>query len=82
MDRLILYKLENLITFEDYNALKVKIINVTLTANVATGDSISVNEIPNNAVFVTSFLYNYIKQEKMNIYMITGIYKFLNRTNV
>lgn len=68
MDRLILYKLENLITFEDYNALKVKIINVTLTANVATGDSISVNEIPNNAVFVTSFLYNYIKQEKMNIY--------------
>ena len=61
-------RLENLITFEDYNALKVKIINVTLTANVATGDSISVNEIPNNAVFVTSFLYNYIKQEKMNIY--------------
>ena len=36
-----MYKLENLITFEDYNALKVKIINVTLTANVATGDSIS-----------------------------------------
>ena len=61
-------RLENLITFEDYNALKVKIINVTLTANVATGDSISVNEIPNNAVFVTGFLYNYIKQEKMNIY--------------
>lgn len=61
-------RLENLVTFEDYNALKVKIINVTLTANVATGDSISVNEIPNNAVFVTGFLYNYIKQEKMNIY--------------
>ena len=61
-------RLENLITFENYNALKVKIINVTLTANVATGDSISVNEIPNNAVFVTGFLYNYIKQEKMNIY--------------
>ena len=64
----ILERLENLITFEEYNALKVKIINVTLTANVATGDSISVNEIPNNAVFVTGFLYNYIKQEKMNIY--------------
>jgi len=64
----LLERLENLITFEDYNALKVKIINVTLTANVATGDSISVNEIPNNAVFVTGFLYNYIKQEKMNIY--------------
>nr|DAS42739.1 MAG TPA: hypothetical protein [Caudoviricetes sp.] len=64
----LLDRLENLITFEDYNALKVKIINVTLTANVATGDSISVNEIPNNAVFVTGFLYNYIKQEKMNIY--------------
>lgn len=64
----LLDRLENLVTFEDYNALKVKIINVTLTANVATGDSISVNEIPNNAVFVTGFLYNYIKQEKMNIY--------------
>ena len=64
----IVNRLENLVTFEDYNALKVKIINVTLTANVATGDSISVNEIPNNAVFVTGFLYNYIKQEKMNIY--------------
>ena len=64
----LLDRLENLITFEDYNALKVKIINVTLTANVATGDSISVNEIPNNAVFVTGFLYNYIKQEKMNRY--------------
>lgn len=63
-----LYRLENLITFEDYNALKVKIINVTLTANVATGDSISVNEIPNGAVFITGFLYNYIKQEKTNIY--------------
>ena len=61
-------KLENLITFEDYNALKVKIINVTLTANVAIGDSISVNEIPNSAVFITGFLYNYIKQEKKNIY--------------
>ena len=63
-----LNRLENLITFEDYNALKVKIINVTLTANVATGDSISVNEIPNGAVFITGFLYNYIKQEKTNIY--------------
>ena len=61
-------RLENLITFEDYNALKVKIINVTLTANVAIGDSISVNEIPNSAVFITGFLYNYIKQEKTNIY--------------
>ena len=61
-------RLENLITFEDYNALKVKIINVTLTANVVTGDSISVNEIPNGAVFITGFLYNYIKQEKTNIY--------------
>ena len=64
----LLERLENLITFEDYNALKVKIINVTLTANVATGDSISVNEIPNGAVFITGFLYNYIKQEKTNIY--------------
>lgn len=63
-----MYRLENLITFKDYNALKVKIINVTLTADVAIGDSISVNEIPNSAVFITGFLYNYIKQEKTNIY--------------
>ena len=61
-------KLENLITFENNTALKLKVINVTLTANVATGDSISVNEIPNGAVFITGFLYNYIKQEKTNIY--------------
>ena len=64
----LLDRLENLVTFEDYNALKVKIINVTLMTNVETGDSISVNKIPNGAVFITGFLYSYIKQEKTNIY--------------
>ena len=64
----IVNRLENLVTFEDYNALKVKIINVTLMTNVETGDSISVNKIPNGAVFITGFLYSYIKQEKTNIY--------------
>ena len=63
-----MYRLENLITFEDYNALKVKIINVTLTTNVAIGDSISVEGIPSSCVFVSGFLYNYIKGEKTNIY--------------
>ncbi|ALF16984.1 hypothetical protein [Fusobacterium animalis] len=64
----LLDRLENLITFEDYNALKVKIINVTLTTNVAIGDSISVEGIPSSCVFVSGFLYNYIKGEKTNIY--------------
>ena len=61
-------RLENLITFDNNNALKIKVINVTLTANIANGDSISVEGIPSTAVFVSGFLYNYIKGEKMNIY--------------
>lgn len=60
--------MENLITYDNNNALKIKVINLTLTANIAVGDSINVNEIPNTAVFITGFLYNYIKQEKTNIY--------------
>ena len=60
--------MENLITFDNNNALKIKVINVTLTANIANGDSISVEGIPSTAVFVSGFLYNYIKGEKMNIY--------------
>ena len=64
----ILKTMENLITFDNNNALKIKVINLTLTANIAVGDSINVNEIPNTAVFITGFLYNYIKQEKTNIY--------------
>ena len=64
----ILERLENLITFDSNNALKIKVINVTLTANIANGDSISVEGIPSTAVFVSGFLYNYIKGEKMNIY--------------
>lgn len=61
-------RLENLITFDNNNALKIKVINVTLTANIVNGDSISVEGIPSTAVFVSGFLYNYIKGEKMNIY--------------
>ena len=64
----LLERLENLITFDSNNALKIKVINVTLTANIANGDSISVEGIPSTAVFVSGFLYNYIKGEKMNIY--------------
>ena len=64
----LLDRLENLITFDSNNALKIKVINVTLTANIANGDSISVEGIPSTAVFVSGFLYNYIKGEKMNIY--------------
>ena len=61
-------KLENLITFDNNNALKIKVITVTLNTNILIGDSINVDGIPNTTVFVTGFLYNYIKQEKTNIY--------------
>ena len=61
-------KVENLITFDNNNALKIKVITVTLNTNILIGDSINVDGIPNTTVFVTGFLYNYIKQEKTNIY--------------
>ena len=61
-------RLENLITFENNTALKFKVINVSLITNIAIGDSVSVDGIPAGAVFVTGFLYNYVKQEKTNIY--------------
>ncbi|WP_236931833.1 hypothetical protein [Fusobacterium animalis] len=64
----IVNRLENLITFDNNNALKIKIITVTLNTNILIGDSINVDGIPNTTVFVTGFLYNYIKQEKTNIY--------------
>lgn len=64
----LLDRLENLITFENNTALKFKAINVSLIANIAIGDSVSVDGIPAGAVFVTGFLYNYVKQEKTNIY--------------
>jgi len=64
----LLERLENLITFDNNNALKIKVINVTLNTNILIGDSINVDGIPNTTVFVTGFLYNYIKQEKTNIY--------------
>ena len=63
-----LNRLENLITFDNNNALKIKVITVTLNTNILIGDSINVDGIPNTTVFVTGFLYNYIKQEKTNIY--------------
>ena len=64
----ILERLENLITFDNNNALKIKVITITLNTNILIGDSINVDGIPNTTVFVTGFLYNYIKQEKTNIY--------------
>lgn len=64
----LLERLENLITFDNNNALKIKVITVTLNTNILIGDSINVDGIPNTTVFVTGFLYNYIKQEKTNIY--------------
>lgn len=63
-----LYKLENLITFEKHKAIKVKVINVVLPPNTQIGESISVTGIPNNTVYITGFLFNYIKTESTNIY--------------
>ena len=59
---------ENLITFEEHNSLKVKIINVVLTPSTKIGDSVSVVGIPKNTVYTTGFLFNYIKAESHNIY--------------
>ena len=63
-----LNRLENLITFEEHNSLKVKIINVVLTPSTKIGDSVSVVGIPKNTVYTTGFLFNYIKTESHNIY--------------
>ena len=60
--------MENLITFDNNSSLKIKLINVVLSASIANRDSISVEGIPSTAVFVSGFLYNYIKDKRINIY--------------
>ena len=61
-------KLENLITFEGHNKLKVKIINVSLPRNTQVGHSISISGIPSGVVYISGFLFNYIKTNAQNIY--------------
>ena len=61
-------KLENLITFEENISLKVKVINVVLPPNTPVGQSISTTGIPKNTVYITGFLFNYIKEDATNIY--------------
>ena len=61
-------KLENLITFEENISLKVKVINVVLPPNTPVGQSISATGIPKNTVYITGFLFNYIKEDATNIY--------------
>ena len=60
--------MENLITFEENLSLKVKVINVVLPPNTAVGQSISTTGIPKNTVYITGFLFNYIKENATNIY--------------
>lgn len=60
--------MENLITFEENLSLKVKVINVVLHPNTAVGQSISATGIPKNTVYITGFLFNYIKENATNIY--------------
>ena len=60
--------MENLITFEENLSLKVKVINVVLPTNIAVGQSISATGIPKNTVYITGFLFNYIKENATNIY--------------
>lgn len=64
----LLDRLENLITFEENISLKVKVINVVLPPNTPVGQSISATGIPKNTVYITGFLFNYIKEDATNIY--------------
>ena len=64
----LLERLENLITFEENISLKVKVINVVLPPNTPVGQSISTTGIPKNTVYITGFLFNYIKEDATNIY--------------
>lgn len=64
----LLERLENLITFEENISLKVKVINVVLPPNTPVGQSISATGIPKNTVYITGFLFNYIKEDATNIY--------------
>jgi len=59
---------ENLITFEENISLKVKVINVVLPPNTPIGQSISTTGIPKNTIYITGFLFNYIKEDATNIY--------------
>lgn len=60
--------MENLITFEENISLKVKVINVVLPPNTPVGQSISAAGIPKNTVYITGFLFNYVKENATNIY--------------
>ena len=64
----LLDRLENLITFEENISLKVKVINVVLPPNTPIGQSISTTGIPKNTIYITGFLFNYIKEDATNIY--------------
>ena len=61
-------RIENLITFEENISLKVKVINVVLPPSTPIGQSISAAGIPKNTVYITGFLFNYIKEDATNIY--------------
>ncbi len=60
--------MENLITFEENTSLKVKVISVILPPNTPVGQFVSTTGIPKNTVYITGFLFNYIKEEATNIY--------------
>ena len=64
----LLERLENLITFEENISLKVKVINIVLPPNTPIGQSISTTGIPKNTIYITGFLFNYIKEDATNIY--------------
>lgn len=61
-------RLENLITYEDNKGLKIKFLNVVLPLETSVGQFISVKGIPNNTVYVTGFLYNYMQSGSNNVY--------------
>ena len=64
-----MYRLENLITYEDNKGLKIKLIYTVLEIKTKVGEFITVKGIPSNTVFVAGFLFNYTKPDKGdNIY--------------
>ena len=60
--------LENLLTFNKYTALKLKVINTILTPNTPINNTISVVGVPDTTVYITGFLYNYIGTSSASVY--------------
>lgn len=52
--------LENLLAFDSYKNLKLKILNTVLIPNTPINSTVSVTGVPATTIFISGFLYNYI----------------------